>query len=70
MAGTTFTISSHTLGKRPAAVIVQRADKHVQARKKMFIEPEMQLPRFNDARAIPIFVREIFRDLVENHTAR
>jgi hypothetical protein len=32
-----------------------RADKHVQARKKMFIEPEMQLPRFNDARAIPIF---------------
>ena len=41
-----------------------RADKHVQTRKKKMtvIEPEMQLPRFNDARAILIFVREIFRD--------
>lgn len=42
----------------------------MQARKKMsVIEPEMQLPRFNDARAIPIFVREIFRDFVENQTS-
>lgn len=62
MAGTTFTISSHTLGKRPAAVIVQELISMCRHGRKMFIEPEMQLPRFNDARAIPDFRARDFRD--------
>jgi hypothetical protein len=66
---TTFMISSPSIGKRYCGD-TGKSDKHVQARKTSVTEPKMQLPRFNDARAIPIFTREIFRESLKTKQPR
>jgi hypothetical protein len=59
MARTTFHDIEPYVGKRPPAVILQELISMCRHGRKMSVsEPEMQLPRFNDARAIPIFVRD------------